>query len=348
MAEFMYFFDYRNFDRNLYFENYLKVYKAFNNIWKKLHILNYKEITNLNSLETKCYFGSGSYPMFIDSWEIKTSALLYDTFLFDLNVFPSMVIGFVPPKLDDECEIKKLVELFPPLDLNASRFLIDLYMAGYVKLVSQRNIWNTTFNSNVYNELKKENKLYTDETEIDEVCNTIAMTDLVPKNKSTYENLLFIMNKDILTSYITGSSIITKEYSYYIKRKLKDFDQIKSKYNIVNSLLEYEVPNFDSLDYYRISKLRKLQSLSKLREKIEESSQNLIDDNSNIEEVVQNYRDELWKLALDNIEDRQSNVIIESLISNIPFLSSLFSARDLLKVKKLQNHWGYTILQLKK
>ena len=85
-----------------------------------------------------------------------------------------------------------------------------------------------------------------------------------------------------------------------------------------------------------------------VRNKIEESSQNIAENASNIEDSVQNLRDELWKLALDNIQDSKSKVVVESLISNVPAISSLISVGNLFKINKMRNHWGYTILNLKK
>jgi len=328
-------------DEDQYREDFIKNYKNFNTIWDKIYILECKELKTLKNLETKCYFGRGSYPSFISSWEVKTNALLYDTFLFDANVFRSLVIGYVPPNLDDENDIW---HFSTPIDLKASSFLIELYKNGSIKLVSSSYIWNNLINSNTYEDLKENNKLYTDKTEIENISKSAA---LFPSDEYNYPGLLHMMNEDIMTSYLTDSSIITQEYSSYIKRKLEGFDKINFKYNILNFLLEYEVPNFDSLNYKKINNIRNLKSLSNLRNKIEASSQNITENTSNIEDVVQNFRDELWKLALDNIQDNPSKVVVESLISNIPVLSSIISARNLFKVNNIRNHWGYTILNLK-
>lgn len=324
-----------------YQEKFIKNYNDFYKATDKAHVLNCKEIKALKNIDAKCYFGRGSYPGFINSWQVKTNALLYDTFIFDIGTFRNIVIGILPPDLDDS----EILHLMSPIDLEASNFLMDLYKSGCIMLVSSPFIWNNMFGSNIHTSLIHSNKLYTDEKEIEDISKNAA---LFPGDEHNYPGLLQLMNEDILASYLTNSSIITQEYSSYIKRKLSEFNQIRSKNNIVDRVLKYEVPNFDSLDYNNISNIRRLKSISKFRNKIEECSQNICEDNSNIEEIIQSFRDELWKLALDNIEDRQSNVIIESLISNLPVLSLLFPARDLLKVNELQKHWGYTVLQLKK
>ena len=222
---------------------------------------------------------------------------------------------------------------------------MNLYRSGCIKLVSSPFIWNNMFGGDVHTSLTQENKLYTDKKEIEKISTNAA---LFPGDEHNYPGFLQLMNEDILISYLTNSSIITHEYSSYISRKLGELDQIRSKNNIADQLLKYEVPNFDSLDYDNIYKIRGLRSISKFRNKIEECSQNVSADNLNIEEIIQGFRDELWKLALDNIEDNKTKIIVESLISNLPILSLLFSGRDLLKVNELQNHWGYTVLQLKK
>ena len=67
-----------------------------------------------------------------------------------------------------------------------------------------------------------------------------------------------------------------------------------------------------------------------------------------MKDIVQNFRDELWEIALNNISDSYSKVIVESLISNLPGVSAFLSAKNLLKIKNLKNHWGYTILEMKK
>lgn len=324
-----------------YQEKYIKTYKKLYTIIGKAPILNCKEIKALKNIDTKCYFGRGSYPGFINSWQVKTDALLYDTLIFDINTFRNMVIGILPPDLEDD----KILDLMNPVDLEASNFLMDLYKGGCIKLVSSPSIWNNLFGSDIHKSLIKENKLYTDKKEIVEISKNAA---LFPGDEYNYPGLLQLMNEDILTSYLTNSSIITQEYSGYIKRKLSEFNQIKYKNNIIDCLLEYEVPNFDSLTFNNISKIRKLKSISKFRNKIENSSQNICENSSNIKEIIQEFRDELWKLALDNIEDNKTKIIVESLISNLPVLSWLFTAKDFLKVNELHNHWGYTILQLKK
>ena len=333
-------FDFDILNEENYREDFIKNYKTFNKIWENIHILDCEELKTLKNLKTKCYFGRGSYPSFISSWEVKTNALLYDTFIFDANVFRFIVAGHCPPNLDDENDIWHFNS---PVDLKASSFLIDLYNNGSVKLVGSSYIWNNMMNSSTYGDLKDEDKLYTDKTEIEAISKSAA---LFPSDESNYPGLLHMMNEDIMTSFLTDSSIITKEYSSYIKRKLNEFDQ--SKFNILNFLLEYEVPNFASLDYHKISNIRKLKSLSNLRNKIEESSQNIAENTSNVEDSVQNLRDELWKLALDNIQDCKSKIIVESLISNVPPISLLISVGNALKINKMRKHWGYTILNLKK
>ncbi|WP_422543184.1 tetratricopeptide repeat protein [Methanosarcina sp.] len=324
-----------------YEEKFIQNYRKFHKIIDKAHVLKCKEIKALKNIDTKCYFGRGSYPAFISSWQVKTNALLYDTFIFDSDTFRSIVIG--APDLDEN-EILRL-NLISPIDIEASEFLMNLYRSGCIKLVESPFIWNNMFGSDIHTSLRQENKLYTDKKEIETISMNAA---LFPGDEHNYPGFLHLMNEDILVSYLTNSSIITQEYSGYISRKLGEFDQIKSKNNITDQLLKYEVPNFDSLDYDNINKIRGLRSISKFRNKIEECSQNLSADNSNIKEIVQGFRDELWKLALDNIEDNKTKIIVESLISNLPVLSSLFSARDLLKVSELHYHWGYTVLQLKK
>jgi len=324
-----------------YEEKFIQTYRKYHQIIDKAHVLKCKEIKNLNNIDTKCYFGRGSYPVSISSWQVKTNALLYDTFIFDIGTFRDMVIGLIPPDLDNN----KISHLMSPIDLEASNFLLDLYKSGCIKLVSSPFIWNNMFGGDIHTSLKNEGKLYTDKKEIEKISKNAA---LFPSDEHHYPGFLQLMNEDILVSYLTNSSIITQEYSSYISRKLSEYDQIKSKNNIADQLLKYEVPNFDSLDYNNIYKIRGLRSICKFRNKIEECSQNISGDNSNIEEIIQSFRDELWKLALDNIEDNKTRVIVESIISNLPVLSYLFSARDLLKVNELKNHWGYTVLQLKK
>lgn len=324
-----------------YKENFIKNYRAFYKATTNAHVLNCKEIKTLKNTNTKCYFGRGSHPVSISSWQVKTNALLYDMFIFDFTVFRQTVTGAIPPNLHDD----KILDYIDIIDLEASNFLIELYKNGYVKLVNSPYIWNNMFSSDKYTSLEKEKKLYTDKKEIEKISREAA---LFPGDEYNYPGLLQLMNEDIMASYLTDSSIITREYSGYIKRKLDNINQTISKHSIVDHLLKYEVPNFDVLDYKKINDIRSLSSLSKFREKIEESSQNIVENSSSIEETVQSFRDELWELALDNIEDNKSKIIVESLISNFPILSYLFSARDLLKVSKLQKHWGYTILQLKK
>ncbi|MDY0277309.1 MAG: tetratricopeptide repeat protein [Acholeplasma sp.] len=324
-----------------YEEKFIKNYRKFHKIIDKAHVLKCKEIKTLKNIDTKCYFGRGSYPVSISSWQVKTNALLYDTFIFDSDTFRNMVIGV--PDLDEN-EILRL-NLISPIDIEASEFLMNLYRSGCIKLVNSPFIWNNMFGGDMHTSLTQENKLYTDKEEIEKISMNAS---LFPGDEHNYPGFLQLMNEDILVSYLTNSSIITHEYSGYISRKLGEFDQIRSKNNIANQLLKYEVPNFDSLDYDNIYKIRGLRSITKLRNKIEECSQNISTDNSNIEEIIQGFRDELWKLALDNIEDNKTKIMVESLISNLPVLSSFFSARDLLKVNELQNHWGYTVLQLKK
>lgn len=329
-----------NFDEE-YEEKFIQNYKKYYQIIDKAHVLKFKEITALNNIDTKCYFGCGSYPVSISSWQVKTNALLYDTFIFDIGTFHDMVVGFIPPNLDDD----KISHHMSPIDLDASNFLMELYKSGCIKLVSSQFIWNNMFGSDIHTSLKLGRKLYTDAEEIEKISKNAS---LVPGDECLYPSFLQMMNEDILVSYLTNSSIITQEYSSYISRKLSEFDKIKSKNNIVDQLLKYEVPNFDSLDYKNLYKIRGLRSISKFRNKIERCSQNISEDNSDIEETIQGFRDELWKLALDNIEESKTKIIVESLISNLPVLSYLFSTRDLLKVNELQNHWGYTVLQLKK
>lgn len=329
-----------NLDKE-YEEKFIKNYRKFHKIIDKAHVLKSKEIKGLKNINTKCYFGRGSYPVSISSWQVKTNALLYDTFIFDSDTFRNMVIG--APDLDEN-EILRL-NLISPIDIEASEFLMNLYRSGCIKLVNSPFIWNNMFGGDMHTSLKHENKLYTDKEEIEEISMSAA---LFPGDEHNYPGFLQLMNEDILVSYLTNSSIITHEYAGYISRKLGESDQIISKNKIVNQVLKYEVPNFDSLDYDNIYKIRGLRSISKFRNKIEGCSQNISADNSNIEEIIQGFRDELWKLALDNIEDNKTKIIVESLISNLPVLSSLFSARDLLKVNELQDHWGYTVLQLKK
>lgn len=329
-----------NFDEE-YEEKFIQNYKKYYQIIDKAHVLKFKEITALNNIDTKCYFGCGSYPVSIISWQVKTNALLYDTFIFDIGTFHDMVVGFIPPNLDND----KISHHMSPIDLDASNFLMELYKSGCIKLVSSQFIWNNMFGSDIHTSLKLGRKLYTDAEEIEKISKNAS---LVPGDECLYPSFLQMMNEDILVSYLTNSSIITQEYSSYISRKLSEFDKIKSKNNIVDQLLKYEVPNFDSLDYKNLYKIRGLRSISKFRNKIERCSQNISEDNSDIEETIQGFRDELWKLALDNIEESKTKIIVESLISNLPVLSYLFSTRDLLKVNELQNHWGYTVLQLKK
>jgi len=331
-------------DYDEYQEKYIEICKDFENIWKTVHIADCNELNSLKNLETKCYFGRGSHPSFINSWQVKTNALLYDTFIFDTNVFRNTVIGwaFLPSELEDSDGILKYT---CPIDFSASSFLMNLYKNGHVRIVNSINIWNNMFQSDVCEDLDKKKMLYSDPIEIKNISKNAA---IFPGDESNYPHLLHMMNEDILASYIMDSSIITQEYSYYIKRKLDKFSQVKSKYNIINQLLKYEVPNFDSLDYSKIEDIRNLRSLSNLRAKLEEASQNIGDNPSDVESIVQIFKKELWDLALDNIEDNKTKVIIESIISNVPYLSNLISARNLLKVEKLQKHWGYTILHIKK
>ena len=251
-------------------------------------------------------------------------------------------MGPIPPNLNDDEDIWHFSW---PIDFKVSDFLIDLYKNGHVKLVNSTDVWYSKTYGNIYETLKEGKKLYTEKTEIEDISKNAA---LFPGDESNYPGLLNLMNEDIMTSYLTESSIITQEYSSYIKRKLDNLNQIKSKDNIINHLLKYEVPNFDSLDYHKIDEIRKLKSLSNLRTELEESSQNIAESTSDVEEIVQSLRNELWELALDNIEDSKSKVMVESLISNVPVLSSFISIKTLLKVDKLQNHWGYTILEMKK
>jgi len=252
-----------------------------------------------------------------------------------------MVIGPIPSDLGDD----QISHLMSPIDLEASNFLMELYKSGCIKLVSSPFVWNNMFGGDIHSSLTQEDKLYTDEREIEKISKNAA---LFPGDEHHYPSFLQMMNEDILVSYLTNSSIITQEYSSYISRKLGEFDQIRYKNNIADQLLKYEVPNFDSLDYSSLYKIRGLRSISKFRNKIEECSKNIGAENSNFEEIIQSFRAELWNLALDNIEDNKTKIIVESLISNLPVLSSLFSARDLFKVNELKNHWGYTVLQLKK
>lgn len=328
-----------------YQEKHIKVCYELDSIFKRINIMDCNELESLQNLETKCYFGRGSHPSFLDSWQVKTNAILYDTFIFDVNVFRISVIGsvFLPSELESGDDILKYDAM--PLDLNASSFLIDLYKKGNVRIVNSINIWKNMFQSDVCKDLNNKEMLYTKQTEIENISRNAA---LFPGDESNYPHLLHMMNEDILASYITDSSIITQEYSYYIKRKLDNFSQVKSKYNIINQLLKYEVPNFDSLDYDKIQDIRNLRSLSNLRAKLEEASQNIGNNPYDVESIVQTFKKELWDLALDNIEDNKTKVLIESIISNVPYLSNLISARNLLNVEKLQKHWGYTILQMKK
>lgn len=328
-----------------YQENYITICEDFESIWDKLHVIDCTELECFNNSETKCYFGRGSHPSLFTSWQAKTNALLYDTFIFDAKVFRNTVIGFafLPSESRSDNDILKYAT--SPIDLSTSNFLINLYKNGHVKIVDSIDIWNSMIESEKLEYLDNEKMLYTDAAEIEAISKKAA---LHPGDESNYPHLLHMMNEDILASHIMDSSIITQEYSYYIKQKLDQFTQVRSKYNIINQLLKYEVPNFDSLDYNQISNMRKLRSLSSMRTELEEASKNIGDNPDDVESAVQMFKDELWELALDNIEDNKTKVVIESIISNVPFLSGLISAKNLLKVEKLQKHWGYTILQMKK
>ncbi|WP_406655672.1 hypothetical protein V7O62_07720 [Methanolobus sp. ZRKC2] len=325
-----------------YKEAFIKNYRNFNDIWDKIAISDYRQVNNPKNLETKCYFGRGSYPSRINSWQVKTNSLLYDKFIFDVNTFRELVIGFPLDNLENDEDILKYMY---PIDLNASSFLIDLYKKGHVEIVSTVDIWISEFDSEEYQTLKERGNLYTDKEEIDSISRKAA---LFPDDESNYPGLLNMMSQDIMASYLMDSSIITQEYSYYIERKLDDFKRIDSKHNIIDQLLNYEVPNFDSLDFKEISAIRNLRSLPHLRSKIEEASLNIDNDDYNIQEAVQNLRDELWNLALDNIEDNKYKVIVESVISNLPLVGSLISGKNLIKVEQLHKHWGYTILNMRK
>lgn len=324
----------------LYYEELIKTYKKFKIIWEKSYIEDYNKLKNFTS--TKCYFGRGSFPESVNSWEVKTNVLLYDTFIFDIRTFNHIVIKGLPLNLDDENELFRYCY---PIDLEVSNFLMELYENGSIKLVDSIAIWNDMVNGDTYKELEKDNKLYSKKSEINEISKKAA---LFPTDEYNYPMLLHMMNEDIMVSYLTDSSIITREYSYYIKRKLNEYNKTKYKYDIINLLLEYEVPNFACLDFNKINSIRNSSSLSNLRKKIEESMLNINENESIVKDIVQNFRDELWEIALNNISDSYSKVIVESLISNLPGVSAFLSAKNLLKIKNLKNHWGYTILEMKK
>ena len=134
-----------------YEEKFIKNYRKFDKIIDKAHVLKCKEIKALKNIDTKCYFGRGSYPVSISSWQVKTNALLYDTFILDIDTFRSIVIGFLPPDLDDNEILSH--HLISPIDFEASEFLMNLYRSGCIKLVSSPFIWNNMFGGDVHTSL---------------------------------------------------------------------------------------------------------------------------------------------------------------------------------------------------
>lgn len=322
-------------------EHIIKTYIDFKKIWEGHHAIEY---TDFNDFEMpKCYLGRGSYPLRLNSWEVKTNALLYDTFIVDSNTFSQIVIGIPFIDFNDENEILKYYS--DQVDFDASNFLMKLYKNGSIKLVNSTGIYCDMVNSNEYKKLTADNKLYTKQKEIEEISKKAA---LFPSDELNVPGLLHMMNEDILVSYLTNSSIITREYAYYIKRKLDEYATSRAKYDIVDLLLDYEVPNFACLNFNEINSIRNLNSLTNFRKKLEKSAGCVTENKFEITDIVQGFRDELWEIALNNISDSPSKVLVESLISNVPILSALISAKNLINVKNFNSGWGYTILKMKK
>ena len=177
---------------NMDHEELIRTYENFNRVWKEIRIVEFDEIKNLE--KTKCYFGPGSHPSFIRSWEVKTNALLYDTFIFDVNTFRNVVIGGLPTDLDDE---NKILRCHPMIDLEASNIFMELYRNHSIKLVDSTS--NDVFNSDEYRELEKDNKLYSKKSEIDEISRKAALFPGDEYNVPGLLGFIIVKNQTFLT-----------------------------------------------------------------------------------------------------------------------------------------------------